>query len=209
MKNFLQHHVHARTDRRRVVRRRDFLRTVAAGSLATGAVSWTDTITLSAEELRDRGMACILLWMQGGPSQFETFDPKPDHENGGEFAEIQTSAAGLRISEHLPQLAKHGDQLAALVPERAPAHGLRANGRAGDLGASQGPKRSAPSTFLARCRSRSLYSVSSLPKRSRKPVTPAHSIRRATVAVPADSKTPPGAMLPQEWPQPHGYVAFL
>ena len=40
-------------------------------------MSWTDGICLSADDLRQRGMACILLWMGGGPSQFETFDPKP------------------------------------------------------------------------------------------------------------------------------------
>ena len=36
-------------------------------------------------------MACILLWMQGGPSQFETFSPKPGHDNGGETKAIGTS----------------------------------------------------------------------------------------------------------------------
>lgn len=55
---------------------------------------------------------CVLLWMSGGPSQMDTFDLKPGHANGGEYKEIETSAPGLRISEHLPNLAKHGDQLA-------------------------------------------------------------------------------------------------
>ena len=36
-------------------------------------------------------MACILLWMPGGPSQFETFDPKPGHANGGETKAIDTA----------------------------------------------------------------------------------------------------------------------
>ena len=52
--------------------------------------------------------ACILLWMTGGPSQIDTFDLKPGHANGGPFKEIATSVPGLRISEHLPKLAKHG-----------------------------------------------------------------------------------------------------
>ena len=51
-------------------------------------MSWTDAICLSADDLRKRGMACILLWMGGGPSQFETFSPKPGHENGGETKAI-------------------------------------------------------------------------------------------------------------------------
>jgi len=40
--------------------------------------------------LRRAGRACILLWMQGGPSQLETFDPKPGHANGGETKAIDT-----------------------------------------------------------------------------------------------------------------------
>ena len=57
-------------------------------------MSWTDAICLSADDLRKRGMACILLWMGGGPSQFETFSPKPGHENGGETKAIATSVSG-------------------------------------------------------------------------------------------------------------------
>lgn len=51
---------------------------------------------------------CILLWMQGGPSHIDTFDPKPDapEEIRGEFATIPTSIPGVRISEHLPRLAR-------------------------------------------------------------------------------------------------------
>ncbi|MCA9237272.1 MAG: DUF1501 domain-containing protein, partial [Planctomycetales bacterium] len=55
-------------------------------------MSWTDVIAASADDLRSRGMACILLWMQGGPSQFETFSPKPAHANGGGTKAIDTSA---------------------------------------------------------------------------------------------------------------------
>jgi uncharacterized protein (DUF1501 family) len=50
--------------------------------------------------------------MSGGPSQTDTFDMKPGHPNGGEFKELPTSVPGLRFSEHLPNLAKHADQLA-------------------------------------------------------------------------------------------------
>jgi uncharacterized protein (DUF1501 family) len=44
--------------------------------------------------------------MTGGPSQTDTFDMKPGHANGGEFKPIDTSAPGVQICEHLPQLAK-------------------------------------------------------------------------------------------------------
>ena len=55
---------------------------------------------------------CILLWMPGGPSQMDTFDLKPGRANGGEFKEIETSVPGVRISEHLPQLAQQAEHLA-------------------------------------------------------------------------------------------------
>jgi hypothetical protein len=44
--------------------------------------------------------------MPGGPSQLDTFDPKPGHANGGPFKAIATSAPGVLISEHLPKLAR-------------------------------------------------------------------------------------------------------
>ena len=65
-----------------------------------------DLVSLHADELHERGLACILLWMQGGPSQFETFSPKPGHPNGGETKAIATSVSGIHISENFPQLAR-------------------------------------------------------------------------------------------------------
>ena len=59
-------------------------------------------------------MACILLWMQGGPSQFETFSPKPGHANGGETKAIPTNVSGIQIAENLPHCAKVMDQLAVI-----------------------------------------------------------------------------------------------
>ena len=57
---------------------------------------------------------CILLWMSGGPSQLDTFDPKPGHPNGGQFQAINTSAPGVRISQHLPRLSKLTQHMAIL-----------------------------------------------------------------------------------------------
>src|SRR5262249_7533532 len=56
----------------------------------------------------------ILLWMSGGPSQTDTFDLKPGHANGGPFKEIATGTPGIRISEHLPQLAKQMERMAII-----------------------------------------------------------------------------------------------
>src|SRR5262245_63017976 len=100
-----QHHIHARTNCDCVVHRRDFLRVAAAGATMAGVMSWTDAICLSADDLRRRGMACILLWMGGGPSQFETFSPKPGHENGGETKAISTAVPGIEIADGLPKMA--------------------------------------------------------------------------------------------------------
>jgi hypothetical protein len=60
----------------------------------------------NAPALRKAGKACILLWMGGGPSQFETFDPKPGHANGGETKTIKTAVDGVEIADSLPQVAK-------------------------------------------------------------------------------------------------------
>jgi len=57
---------------------------------------------------------CILIWMDGGPSHLETFDPKPGApaEVRGEFAPIRTNVPGIEISEHLPRLAGIADKYA-------------------------------------------------------------------------------------------------
>ncbi len=108
----LEHRIQARTNRNCVVDRRDFLRVVTATGVAAGTMSWTDAICMSADDLRKRGMACVLLWMSGGPSQFETFSPKPGHANGGETKAISTSVAGIQIAETLPNMAKVMDDVA-------------------------------------------------------------------------------------------------
>jgi hypothetical protein len=59
---------------------------------------------------------CILLWMQGGPSHVDTFDPKPDApvEIRGEFGTIPTTLPGVRLVEHLPRLAQHTDKFSII-----------------------------------------------------------------------------------------------
>jgi hypothetical protein len=88
------------------IRRRDFLKAIPAAAATAGTLSWHDLLTASAADLRQRGKACIVLWMQGGPSQFETFDPKPENSNGGETKSIKTAVPGIEISENLPSVAK-------------------------------------------------------------------------------------------------------
>jgi hypothetical protein len=60
-----------------------------------------------------KATSCILIWLAGGPSHLDTFDPKPDAPSDvrGEFKPIDTSVPGLRISEVFPNLAKMMDRL--------------------------------------------------------------------------------------------------
>jgi hypothetical protein len=97
--------------RRGSFRRRDFLKFIPAAAAAAGALSWQDHLMASAPALRKSGKACILLWMGGGPSQFETFDPKPGHANGGDAKTIPTTIPGIQISANLPKIAQATDDL--------------------------------------------------------------------------------------------------
>ncbi len=106
----LQYRSHLTVNRDGVVGRRDFLKLVGAAGGA--GLSLTDHVSLHADELRKQGMACILLWMGGGPSQLDTFDPKPGHANGGDVKAIATRTTGLQWSANLPQLAEQSDKLA-------------------------------------------------------------------------------------------------
>ena len=96
--------LHLQTDvrisRRGRMQRRHFLKAISASAATAGTLSWPDVMTLHADQLRKQGMACILLWMQGGPSQFETWAPKPKHQNGGETRAIDTAVSGIQIAEN-------------------------------------------------------------------------------------------------------------
>ncbi len=94
--------------------RRDWLRLSSAGVMAHSMSGWLETLAADTATNPKRKRACILLWMNGGPSQMDTFDLKPGHANGGPFKEIKTAAPGLRISEHLPKIARFGDRMAVI-----------------------------------------------------------------------------------------------
>jgi hypothetical protein len=92
--------------------RRDWLRLASAGVVGCSLSGWLQTFANETATDPHRKRSCILLWMNGGPSQMDTFDLKPGHENGGPFQEIETNVPGIKISEHLPKIAKHTDKLA-------------------------------------------------------------------------------------------------
>lgn len=94
--------------------RRRFLQGVAAGTMALGAVNLRDLMTLQAAELKKQGRSMILLWMAGGPSQFETFDPKPGTTNGGPTLAIDTSVPGIQIAEGWEKTAQVMEDVAII-----------------------------------------------------------------------------------------------
>ncbi len=91
--------------------RREWLKLSAAGVVGFSLSGWLQQLAGQAQDPKRR-RSCILLWMNGGPSQMDTFDLKPGHANGGPYKEIPTRVPGIRISEHLPKIAQHVDRMA-------------------------------------------------------------------------------------------------
>lgn len=94
--------------------RRRLLQAAGLGAAGLSFSGWLPKLAYGAATPGRQRHACIVLWMAGGPSQLDTFDLKPGHENGGEFKEIATAAPGVRFSQHLPKLAQHAQRLAVV-----------------------------------------------------------------------------------------------
>ena len=90
-----------------ILSRRELMKLSAAGVVGYSMSGWLEALANQAADNPQRRRSCILLWMNGGPSQMDTFDLKPGHANGGPYREIQTSVPGIRISEHLPKIARN------------------------------------------------------------------------------------------------------
>ena len=96
-----------------VLRRRDFLR---VGSLSLLGISLSQflrlekNLVLGSSNAQTKAQSCILLWLEGGPSQVDTWDPK----NNSSFRPISTNVPGIQISELLPKVAKRMDKLAII-----------------------------------------------------------------------------------------------
>jgi len=93
--------------------RRELMKLLAAGVGGTSLSGWLGPLAAAAQQQLPvarvlRPKSCILLWMDGGPSHVETFDPKPEAgmEIRGDLGAIGTSVPGIQIGEKFPQLAK-------------------------------------------------------------------------------------------------------
>jgi hypothetical protein len=95
-------------------------RLLQAGGLSLFGTSLADLLRLEAhaarsnDERKPRAKAVVFIFQSGGPSQHETFDPKPDALDGirGEYGTTQTRLPGIRFCEYLPRLAQRADKFA-------------------------------------------------------------------------------------------------
>ncbi len=95
--------------------RRHFLKHVAGlSALALPGVSFVQSLKAAAPDLKKKHKSLIILWMGGGPSTIDLWDLKPDSSNGGQFKPVKTSADGVQICEHLPNVAKQMKHLAVV-----------------------------------------------------------------------------------------------
>jgi hypothetical protein len=101
------------------------MRLAAAGLAGTSLSGWLGP--LAARAAGKPHKACIVLWMDGGPSHVETFDPKPDGkaEVRGPVGAIRTAVPGIQIGEKFPTLAARMKDMAILrgMTTEEPDHG--------------------------------------------------------------------------------------
>jgi uncharacterized protein (DUF1501 family) len=103
--------------------RRDWLRFSAAGAALASVSGWLDLMAAHAAGSGIKHKSCILLWMEGGPSQKDTFDMKPGTADAGEFRPIATSVPGIQISEHFPRFAQQMQHASVIRSMNTPEGG--------------------------------------------------------------------------------------
>src|SRR5687768_10970015 len=106
--------------------RRQLLR---AGGLSLFGAGLADLLRLEAHAspasrtIPQKARSVVLIFQSGGPSQHETFDPKPDAPEGirGEYGTAQTRLPGVRFCEHLPRLSARADRFSIVRTFHHPA----------------------------------------------------------------------------------------
>lgn len=114
--------------------RRDFLRGAAAGMLGVAGLPWLERVALASAGVGSLPLGAatarsvIYLYMSGGMSQLDTFDPKPGADTQGPTRAIGTNADGIQVSEHFPNVARLMDKVAVL-PTLSSTQGAHLQGR--------------------------------------------------------------------------------
>jgi uncharacterized protein (DUF1501 family) len=84
----------------------------ATGPTAQNVQPWNGPAPAAAALPKGKAKAVIVLWMNGGPSHIDTWDPKPGAPTGGSHKSIKTATPGVSICEHMPRLAAMSQRLA-------------------------------------------------------------------------------------------------
>ncbi len=97
--------------------RRAFMGAAAASLAAFADMTQLNVLASPslAGELKKKGRSVILLWLAGGASQLETFDPKPGAPTGGPFRAIATAVPGVYLSELMPKMAARFHKHTAII----------------------------------------------------------------------------------------------
>ena len=96
----------------RFSRRRLFQASAIGGLSMFSSAVWSSL--LAAREDHAKAKACIFIFLEGGPSQIDTFDPKPGAPTAGPFEAIDTSLTGIKFAQHVPRLATLANKLAVI-----------------------------------------------------------------------------------------------
>jgi hypothetical protein len=107
----VQHPGACKPDEHRLHRRLFLKGLVASGATAVTSFSGLFTNPLFAQAARRSQKKVILLFLCGGPSQFETWDPKPGRPSSGPFPSTPTAIPGVHFSSLMPRCARIADQL--------------------------------------------------------------------------------------------------
>jgi len=91
--------------------RRSFMKTGAVSFLGLSLMDMMRASAFAANSEVSKCDSVILIWLAGGPSHIDTFDPKPGQATAGQFKPINTSATGIQLCEHMPTIAKNMNQM--------------------------------------------------------------------------------------------------
>jgi hypothetical protein len=109
--------------------RRTLLRNSVGGFLGYALARQADpSLLLAQEATRAAGKSLIVLWMSGGPSQFETWSPLEGRENGGPTKALETSVKGIHYAETMKVCAKQAEHI-AVVRSMSSREGSHERGR--------------------------------------------------------------------------------